>query len=64
MYVRNHIVTVSFIGTQLPIQMGGDYVVMPILLCFLFITCQLTLVDSIDVDGNLVMDEKVTNIYF
>ncbi|XP_020165020.1 protein neprosin-like [Aegilops tauschii subsp. strangulata] len=42
--------------------MGGDYVVIPILLCFLFRTCQLTLADSIDLDGNLVMDEKNTTL--
>ncbi|XP_037477011.1 uncharacterized protein LOC119353544 isoform X2 [Triticum dicoccoides] len=42
--------------------MGGDYVVMPILLCFLFRTCQLTLANSIDLDGNLAMDEKNTTL--
>ena len=42
--------------------MGGDYVVISVLLCFLCITFHLTFVESIDVDVNLQTNEKVTNI--
>ncbi|XP_044953160.1 uncharacterized protein LOC123403273 [Hordeum vulgare subsp. vulgare] len=42
--------------------MGGDYVVILVLVCFLCRTWELTLVDSIDIDGNLVTDEKNTTL--
>ncbi|KAF6981627.1 hypothetical protein CFC21_000084 [Triticum aestivum] len=42
--------------------MGGDYVVISVLLCFLCITFHLTCVESVDVDVNLQTNEKNTTL--
>ncbi|KAF7019818.1 unnamed protein product [Triticum aestivum] len=42
--------------------MGGDYVPILVLLCFLFRPCYPTLLESIDMDGNLQKNEKNTTV--
>ncbi|KAI5009353.1 hypothetical protein ZWY2020_011490 [Hordeum vulgare] len=42
--------------------MGGDYVAILVLLCFLFRPCYLTMVESIDLDVNLQRIEKNTTL--